>query len=602
MIKLGIIGSGRWSKVICSKFEQEVFSDCKIVFIADSKSDIPKLLADNQIDWALVATPPETHFQLVKLLLESSVNVFCEKPLTSSLFDIEELYSIADRQDKRLYVDDVFLWRHDINAFIANATGLEKITALFFKQSDFKVSPQKLIDDLAFHHFYVLARLFDFDTFLLKSVEVKNNILTVQLETTSCSVSLAYSKASQERIHKLNELDLTTQSNDALAEMIRKVIDEEADFTLNKRVILWASQLSIAVKQSIMPSVGVVGGGIFGSMAAIMLAQEGCKVTLYEKEKDILLRATRMNQLRIHRGYHYPRSLETALECKLSAPIFRAYFPEAVSTMPVRHMYAIAAHGSKTSPSEYEKFMDKAGLSYSRLSDIDNFYSMTNKDKFASIYVVEEDTYDPVILQALCRKKLEENGVTIELESAVVPAKLKEDAVVTATYSKVFDENAHYQFEVCEKPIVRLPPEYQNTSLVIMDGPFMCFDPLPDTDLHLLGHVVHAIHHTSFGSKPTIPDKLKEYVDKGHVTSPRITNFSKFKETMLEFFPGAQPIEHIGSYFLIRTVLANRDHDDARPTIVKKVKDNYYEVFSGKVTVAPKAAQKIVQEMLYPSA
>jgi len=348
-----------------------------------------------------------------------------------------------------------------------------------------------------------------------------------------------------------------------------------------------------------MPSIGVVGGGIFGSMAAIMLAQEGCRVTLYEKDKDILLRATRMNQLRIHRGYHYPRSLETALECRLSAPIFKAYFPGAISTKPVRHMYAIAAQDSKTSSLEYEKFMNRAGLAYSRLDESDSFYSLANKQKFAAIYDVEEDTYDPIALQALCRKKLEESGVKVELNTTVVPTELREDAIVTATYSEVFDQHANYQFEICEKPIVKLPKEYQNVSLVIMDGPFMCFDPLPGTDLHLMGHVVHAIHHTNFGDKPYIPNELSEYVVRGYVASPTITNFSSFKKTMLEFFPGAQPIEHIGSYFLIRTVLSNRDHDDARPTIVKKVEDNYYEVFSGKVTVAPKAAQKIVQEMLY---
>ena len=38
-----------------------------------------------------------------------------------------------------------------------------------------------------------------------------------------------------------------------------------------------------------------------------------------------------------------------------------------------------------------------------------------------------------------------------------------------------------YQFEICEKPVVRLPPAFATDSMVVMDGPFMCFDPLAET-------------------------------------------------------------------------------------------------------------------------
>ena len=59
--------------------------------------------------------------------------------------------------------------------------------------------------------------------------------------------------------------------------------------------------------------IAVVGGGIFGVTVAWLLAKSNCEVDMYEKESDILLAASGINQYRLHKGYHYPRSKETAL-------------------------------------------------------------------------------------------------------------------------------------------------------------------------------------------------------------------------------------------------------------------------------------------------
>ena len=59
--------------------------------------------------------------------------------------------------------------------------------------------------------------------------------------------------------------------------------------------------------------VAVVGGGIFGAAAAIEIATLNVDVTIFEREHDLLQAASGINQYRLHRGYHYPRSTETAL-------------------------------------------------------------------------------------------------------------------------------------------------------------------------------------------------------------------------------------------------------------------------------------------------
>ena len=158
------------------------------------------------------------------------------------------------------------------------------------------------------------------------------------------------------------------------------------------------------------------------------------------------------------------------------------------------------------------------------------------------------------------------------------------DYVLFAVYSAsgIFD-NKIYQHELCEKPLVRLPVKYKNTSYIIMDGPFMCFDPLVGTNFHLLGNVQHAIHTSTTSKNLSIPSLLKSKINKG-VLAPDIgSKFDLFKTTYDEFFDHGEDIEHVGSMYTIRTVIPNRDHDDARPTIVECLGEKSAKIFSGKI-------------------
>ena len=46
--------------------------------------------------------------------------------------------------------------------------------------------------------------------------------------------------------------------------------------------------------------------------------------------------------------------------------------------------------------------------------------------------------------------------------------------------------------------------------------------------------------------------------------------------------------------FTIRTVLAHRDYDDARPTLVMKESDKVFTIFSGKIGTCVQAANQVV--------
>ena len=334
----------------------------------------------------------------------------------------------------------------------------------------------------------------------------------------------------------------------------------------------------------------VVGGGIFGIVSAIELSKKGFSVTLHEELDDIMRCASGVNQYRLHSGYHYPRSKVTALECSKSVEKFKTKYISCIINNNIEHYYSISNENSLVNGDEYIKFLDDMGLYYKQVK------TMNNSQVTVS---VKEELFNHKILRRNLIDELVLYNVNMILNHKTNKNEFSDfDYIVISTYSKINElvgNKREYQFEVCEKPVVRLPNEYKNKSIVVMDGPFMCLDPYGNTEYHVLGNVVHAIHSTNIGYKPIINDKLKGYLNSGIIENPKVTNIGKFIDTGKDYFDGFDKLEHIGSMYTIRTVLSNREHDDARPTIVNRESDNIFSVFSGKIVTCVDATKQIIE-------
>ena len=108
----------------------------------------------------VIATPNDLHYEHVKKWIKEGKNVFCEKPLTLTQDSSKDLYNLAEANGVRLYVDDIFNWFVDKNIFKS-----KNITFKWFKYGSFKAN---IIDNLAYHHFYLWANT--------KSLKVKKII------------------------------------------------------------------------------------------------------------------------------------------------------------------------------------------------------------------------------------------------------------------------------------------------------------------------------------------------------------------------------------------------------------------------------------------
>jgi len=580
--KVGLIGYGKWGKILHEKLNKF----CDVKFVCTSKDDYIWELEN--VDWVVVATPDDTHYEIVKNCLWFGKNVFCEKPLTPTHQQSKKLYKLADMKNVKLYVDDVQNWT-DVKLELMEHNLVER------KKKSNLDSVKNLLYRLTYHDIYYLYPHIK-NSIIEEIIPIElSNKLRFKVKFNDIGVNFCYDvNYSGEKIHHINGLSLIrNETDDPLQNMLEKVLNGNVDFKYNKEITLFTNQFIDILNKELFKKVAVVGGGIFGCTTAWKLAKDGYDVTLYEKNENIITQASSINQYRLHRGYHYPRSKETATQSQWGESSFIKEYGNSIINGEVEHYYCIAKEDSKVDAKQYWTFLNEMNLPY-----IEKELDFIDKNVVDLTVKVNEFLFDSNKLREICWDKLNTYNVNVVLNTEYVDSDC--ELVINTTYANLnqllpTEKQRDYQFELCEKPVIKLPKQYKNKSVVIMDGPFMCIDPLGDTGLHVMGNVVHAIHSTNIGKFPKYDEKFDELLNKGIVKNPSITNIDKFIHSAKKFFVDIDKVKHIGSMFTFRTVLPNRDKDDARPTLVEKPMDTMFNVFSGKIGTCVNAAEEVLE-------
>ena len=213
--------------------------------------------------------------------------------------------------------------------------------------------------------------------------------------------------------------------------------------------------------------VAVAGAGIYGSSIAIRLAELGAQVTLYDP-LGVMRAASAINQYRVHRGYHYPRSPETIREVLESCDEFIAAFGDAICG-GTEHYYAMPFEGSRISPDAFETVMQEFGLPHETVCP-----AWMNFDFIERCWRVEEEIYDPDRLRVLIERRLRAAGVDLIANRFTAEAHDDYDSVIYATYG-ASGSHAHLfpavRFQVAEKILIELPSHLRRRAVVAVDGP-----------------------------------------------------------------------------------------------------------------------------------
>jgi hypothetical protein len=337
--------------------------------------------------------------------------------------------------------------------------------------------------------------------------------------------------------------------------------------------------------------VAIAGGGIYGTTAAIRLAERGFEVHLFDP-LGILQAASAINQYRIHSGYHYPRSPETIAET-LEA---RAEFTDTFAPAVVRnshHFYAIPHEGSVTPPALFEQVMSQFGVAYDSRRP-----GWMNLDFIDKCYAVEENIYDPDILRELVTNRLSRLGVPFEKRAFTREQRNDYEWVVWATYglgpSRGIFKSAKYQ--VAEKILIELPPSLHHLSLVVVDGPFTAFDPYGSSGRSLFGSAKLTNHWTTTDPNEPIPEPFASLLNRPNWEQVSFSRFDAMRKDSALPVPDSIHAKYIGSRWTIR-VVENNPKEDRRTLYVQEGLPGELHIFSGKVVSAVKAARIVCERI-----
>jgi L-2-hydroxyglutarate oxidase LhgO len=342
----------------------------------------------------------------------------------------------------------------------------------------------------------------------------------------------------------------------------------------------------------------VIGGGFFGSTLGLFLKEYFDNVVVIEQESDILQRASYINQARVHMGYHYPRSLVTALRSLANFPRFITDFEKAIKDDFDKY-YAIAKVGSKVNANQFYKMYQKMGAPINKAPS--HIKALFNDKLIDEVFRVKEFAFDAKILKEIVLEKYDESGCELRLNTKVNNIEqsgelinihledsepLRAKFVFNCTYSGLNNilQNSNLpllnlKHELTEMSLIELPDELKNFSITIMDGPFFSIMPFPSLSLNTFSHVRYT-PHGSWIDKDEYHngyDMLKEYKKK--------SNFRYMINDAKRYIPLLEDAIYKDSIFEVKTIQVKNELDDGRPILFTKDYEikNFSNIMGGKI-------------------
>ncbi|PJA53337.1 amino acid oxidase [Candidatus Roizmanbacteria bacterium CG_4_9_14_3_um_filter_36_11] len=345
----------------------------------------------------------------------------------------------------------------------------------------------------------------------------------------------------------------------------------------------------------------IIGGGIFGLYAASFLSAKGTKVAILEKEKTIFERASKINQARVHRGYHYPRSFATAQKVANYYHRFCNDFHFSL-LKPFKQYYAVSKKNSKISAADYIRFCRKINIP---LKEIDPCLYF-NKNKVSAAFEVEESCFNYLKIKEYFLKKFTNNN-KVDIYYKTFPAsykiinshyilslnntlvKLKTPFVINATYSNINEinkmfgfDNYKIKYELCELALGRVSNGFSRMGLTVIDGPLFSLMPFTDGNVCSLSSVRFTPISTS-------------YLKPQNIECRRRSNWRKMESLAGNYLKHDFRFRYKSSIIDIKPILLASEKDDSRPTLITCHSKNpfFISVLAGKISTIYDLEEKL---------
>lgn len=349
----------------------------------------------------------------------------------------------------------------------------------------------------------------------------------------------------------------------------------------------------------------IIGGGFFGLYLAYYFSRLNKKVLVIEKESKAMQRASFSNQARVHNGYHYPRSVLTALRSRVSFPRFVDEFNCCIESDFDKY-YMISNRLGHITANQFEKFCDRINASYELASE--SIRRLVQPNMIDGVYKVKEYAFNTVLLRQMMCDRIQNSGVGILYNHTVRTVKqshagdvlelsissdsetfnITSKQVFNCTYSLLnkilFDSGLELiplKHEMTEMCIVDAPDELQNIGVTVMCGPFFSIMPFPSLKSHSFSHVRYTPHYEWSDHQQS------NYINADDVYR-KSNKRSAFRKMILDaqrYIPMMKNVKYKDSLWEVKTILPRSDSDDSRPILFKV---NYglpgfHSVMGGKI-------------------
>jgi hypothetical protein len=309
-------------------------------------------------------------------------------------------------------------------------------------------------------------------------------------------------------------------------------------------------------------------------------------------------RASRVNQARVHTGFHYPRSAATAVKSMLLHRRFLADFPEAVVD-DFQMLYAIARRRSKVTAKKFHRMFRDMGAPIEVAGPAHRV--LFNPDTIEEVFACHEVAFDHRVLARLVGARLADAGIEVRLATEVVGledhrsgvvARLGDGSEVSArfafniTYSqinavlaKVGLPPARLKHEIAELALIEPPRELEGLGVTVMDGPFFSAMPYPAEGLYSLTHVRYT-PHDSWADNAAARDPYAHFA----AMAPE-SRYAFMRRDAQSYLPCLAGAEYRRSIYEVKTVLIKNESDDGRPILYHRSPESsrVISVLGGKI-------------------
>lgn len=356
----------------------------------------------------------------------------------------------------------------------------------------------------------------------------------------------------------------------------------------------------------------IIGAGLYGLYSALFCCKKGQRVLVLECDPTPFRRATYINQARIHQGYHYPRSISTAMRSAAYFERFNKDYAFCVN-QAFNQIYATSSRYSWTDGQQFKEFCKAVNIPCEELHP-ENYFKKGMCDR---AFLTREYTYDATILKAYFLDELTRFPASVKIKYSVeiVSIDRLQDAYIVNissgdSYQSGFVLNATYagtnqilnmvgfemfkiKYELCEIILCNVNEKLRDVGFTVMDGPFFSIMPFGKTGHHSLTSVTFTPHTTSYNEVPlfSCQEKSRGYCLPVHLgncndcpVKPE-TAFPYMASLARKYMLDDYGFSYKSSLFSMKPILMSSEIDDSRPTVIRIYSEQptFVGVLSGKI-------------------